>query len=54
MHSLSHVRVGPVAQSVAMPTSNQAVGSTIMAQSHIFVEIDQEIKKCFMCFPMYH
>ena len=42
--------MGPVEQSVAMPTSNQAVVSSIMAQSHIFVEIDQEIKKVFHVF----
>ena len=34
---------GPVAQLVASPTADPAIMSSILAQSHTFVEIDHEI-----------
>ena len=33
---------GPAVQSVTSPTSDPGVASLILAQSHIFVEIDHE------------
>ena len=35
--------LGPVAQSVASPTADPGVASSIPARSHTFVEIDHEI-----------
>ena len=34
---------GPIAQSVASPTADPGVGSSILARSHNFMEIDHEI-----------
>ena len=45
--------VGPVALSVASPTADPGVASSILARSHTFVEFDREmISKVILLLPL--